>query len=435
MASGPRIGHAAAGDERGNAMADMKKRLLDWIEEDRGELQGFFSEFVATPSPNPPGDTRAAVAHIRRFLDEHGLAHRVIDPEPMFPNVVASLDGGRDGRHLVLNGHVDVFPAGDEGWSHGGPWSGRVADGAVWGRGSSDMKCGTSASIFAFMYLSRIGEHLGGKLTLTCVSDEETFGPWGARYLMEHHPEVHGDCCLNGEPSSPFSIRFGEKGPWWVTFHVTTEGAHGAYTHAGESASLTAMRFCRDLEAAVDVIEVPPPHNIGRALEEARDAVDRAMGPGAHGIVQKATCNIGVIEAGVKVNVAPGSARIEADIRLPVGCDKETVAKAVDAVLARYPQIEMEEQNYMAPSWCDPYGEMVGILQDNVEALAGFRPVPIVGLGGTDARLWRYRGIGGYVYGPSPTGMGQRDEHVPLDDFFHVVKSHALSAYDYLKAA
>ena len=95
------------------------------------------------------------------------------------------------------------------------------------------------------------------------------------------------------------------------------------------------------------------------------------MGPGAHGIVQKATCNIGVIEAGVKVNVAPGSARIEADIRLPVGCDKETVAKAVDAVLARYPQIEMEEQNYMAPSWCDPYGEMVGILQDNVEALAG----------------------------------------------------------------
>ena len=31
--------------------------------------------------------------------------------------------------------------------------------------------------------------------------------------------------------------------------------------------------------------------------------------------------------------------------------------------------------------------------------------------------------------------MGQRDEHVPLDDFFHVVKSHALSAYDYLKAA
>ena len=60
---------------------------------------------------------------------------------------------------------------------------------------------------------------------MTAVSDEETFGPWGARYLMEHHPEVHGDCCLNGEPSSPYSIRFGEKGPLWIKFTVRTAGA------------------------------------------------------------------------------------------------------------------------------------------------------------------------------------------------------------------
>ncbi len=93
----------------------------------------------------------------------------------------------------------------------------------------------------------------------------------------------------------------------------------------------------------------------------------------------------------------------------------------------------MEEQNYMAPSWCDLYSEMVGILQDNVESLASFRPTPIVSLDGTDARLWRCRGIGGYVYA-FPHGMGQRDEHVPGDDFFHVVKSHVLSAYNYLKA-
>ena len=40
-------------------------------------------------------------------------------------------------------------------------------------------------------------------MTLSMVSDEETFGPWGARYLLEHHPEVIGDRCLNAEPSSP----------------------------------------------------------------------------------------------------------------------------------------------------------------------------------------------------------------------------------------
>ncbi len=52
------------------------------------------------------------------------------------------------------------------------------------------MKAGTTASIFTYRYLHRIRNKLKGKLTLTCVSDEETFGPWGARYLIEHFPGV-----------------------------------------------------------------------------------------------------------------------------------------------------------------------------------------------------------------------------------------------------
>ena len=39
--------------------------------------------------------------------------------------------------------------------------------------------------------------------------------------------EVIGDCCLNGEPSSPWTLRFGEKGPLWLEFAVRTKGAHG----------------------------------------------------------------------------------------------------------------------------------------------------------------------------------------------------------------
>ena len=31
------------------------------------------------------------------------------------PNIVGSFDGGRPGRHLVLNGHIDVFPVADDG--------------------------------------------------------------------------------------------------------------------------------------------------------------------------------------------------------------------------------------------------------------------------------------------------------------------------------
>ena len=87
------------------------------------------------------------------------------------------------------------------------------------------MKCGTSASIWTYIYLHRLREELGGRLTLTCVSDEETGGTWGAKWLVENFPEeFRGDCMLNGEPSVPTMLRFGEKGTlrtaaryadWW----------------------------------------------------------------------------------------------------------------------------------------------------------------------------------------------------------------------------
>jgi len=92
----------------------------------------------------------------------------------------------------------------------------------------------------------------------------------------------------------------------------------------------------------------------------------------------------------------------------------------------------MTEDMNNPPSHCDPNGEMLEILQDNVEQLRGYRPAQVVSMGGTDARLWRYKGIPAYVYGPFPTGMGSFDENVPLDDYLHLVKTHALSAYDYL---
>ena len=412
-------------------MSDDRKRLLDWIEADRDKLIDFFAGFVRAKSPNPPGDTRTAVAHIRAFLDAEGLPYRLIDPQPTMANVVGTFEGAAPGRHLVLNGHIDCFPVDEsETWTEP-PWSGAIADGKVWGRGAADMKCGTSASIFTFAYLHRLRERLKGRLTLTAVSDEETFGPFGARYLVEHHPEVLGDCCLNGEPSSPYTVRFGEKGPLWLEFTVRTQGAHGAYTHASESATKIACALAAELESLSE-IEAPPPGNVGAALERSRETIDKAQGAGASAIVQKVTVNIGRIQGGLKVNMIPSECVIEADVRFPVGLDKDRVMSALEAIVARHPQARMREMNYSPPSWCDPEGEMVGILRENVQALAGFTPEPIVSLGGTDTRLWRYRDIPAYVYGPFPRGMGSLDEHVPIDEFLHVVRVHVLSAYDYL---
>jgi succinyl-diaminopimelate desuccinylase len=63
------------------------------------------------------------------------------------------------------------------------------------------------------LYPRDLRAELHDRLTLSAVSDKEAFGPYDARYLSEHHPEIFGDRCLSGEPSSTWTLRFGEKGP------------------------------------------------------------------------------------------------------------------------------------------------------------------------------------------------------------------------------
>ena len=408
--------------------------LLDAVEGEADRMVAFLADFIRCRSPNPPGDTRDAADHVRALLDAEGIDYRVIDPHPEMPNIVASfLGGGGDGPHLVLNGHIDVFPVGDgHGWSHD-PWGGERADGKIWGRGAADMKAGTTASIFTYLLLHRVRDRVRGRLTLTCVSDEETFGPYGARYLHEHHSdEVLGDCCLNGEPGSPYTVRFGEKGPLWLAFDVRADGAHGAYAHVSEGAVNRAMALAADLKA-LEAIDVAPSDNVRTAIDAAYDAMNVAMGEGAADVIPKVTVNIGRIEGGQKVNMIADHCRMEVDIRQPIGIAKERLLAEVEAIVGDRPGVEWQEMNDSPPNWCNPYGEMANILRGTVSELKGFDPTPIVSLGTTDCRLWRDRGVPAYIYGPFPHGMGGADEHVSVDDFLHVVRVHVLSAWRYLQ--
>lgn len=409
-----------------------RDRLLKWIDDERDEIVAFLQGFIRARSPNPPGDTRSAAAHVTRFLDARGLRWREIAPNRTMPNIVASFEGARSGRHLVLNGHMDVFPVADggEGWSHD-PWGGTAADGRIYGRGAADMKAGTTASIVTYWLLSRLRDEIAGRLTLTAVSDEETFGPWGARYLLEHHPEVLGDCMLNGEPGGPESIRFGERGPLWIEFTVRTQGAHGAYVHATKSATKVAMQLAGELEALTR-ISWHMSDNVQRIIDLGRPVMDRMMGKGAGDLVSAVTLNIGTIRGGAKVNMVPSSCSFEADFRLPVGMEKADLVPRIAAIAERFPEATWKEIGGSEPSWCDPGHEMVAIIRANVAALGRPSPTPIVSLGGTDARLWRHRGVPAYVYGPCPHGMGSHDEHVDVEEFLHVVRTHVLSAHDYL---
>lgn len=410
---------------------DIRGELTRQLERDRDKLIGLCQDLVRIPSENPPGDTTAIVDFVVKYLEQHGVDYEVVAPESTMPNVVASFNGGETGQHLVLNGHLDTFPAGDPArWSLD-PFSGEISDGKLHGRGAADMKTGTAASILTYIYLSRVQQHLKGKLTLQAVSDEETFGPWGSRYLVENRPELIGDAVLNGEPSGPGTIRFGEKGMIWLELNVTSKGGYGSYAGITPNAIDVTVDILTELRSLSE-LQPDMPGEIEEQIEAAREVLDKDLGPNVSQNLSRVTVNAGVTSGGPKLNLISADCRTEIDIRIPIGLSTETVLREIDQIVTRQPGASYQVLNRAEPNYCNIDHPLFRMIQENAEQVRGIRPIPSITMGGTDTRLWRLRGKPGFFYGPAPINLGAPDEYVTLDDLLGTIWVHVLTAYDYL---
>lgn len=410
-----------------------RAQLLRWIDAETPDLIDVLARFTRAASPNPPGDTREATGVLASRLEQDGIAPLTVAPLAQAPNLIAAIDGGRAGKHLVLNGHIDVFPCGDaHRWTRD-PWGGEVVDGLIYGRGVSDMKNGTVALLFVHLWLARLAETLPGRVTLTAVSDEETGGTWGAQYLIDHHPEVLGDCLLNAEPGSPTTIRFGEKGILRLAITVRTPGCHGAYTHKSPSATRIAARLAAALEA-VTALPVTMEPEVAHALEQGAAEMDRIHLPGAARVMRQFSLNLGVVRGGTKVNMLPGECRLEFDIRIPPGERSTTVMAEVERILAGFPEATLEVTGLSEPTWSSPNHPMVKALADACAATSGFRPRAIASLAATDARKWRMKGVPAFTYGTTATNVAMPDEHTDIAEWLGVVKTLTLAAHAWLYA-
>lgn len=415
-------------------MADTRAQLEERLRNDHERIIELAQWLIQIPSENPPGDTTAVCDFVTNYLESYGAEFEVVAPEPTMPNIIATIEGGEPGPHLVLNGHLDVFPAGDRRLWSDNPFSGAVRDGKLFGRGANDMKAGTAAAILNFLYLSELKDQLHGRLTLTLVSDEETFGPYGARHLVKYRPDVLGDVLLSGEPSTAYTIRFGEKGPLWLELNVATKGGHGGYPHTSPNAISVTADILGEL-AELTKIEIDAPQAVLDAMEAAQPVLDAELGAGSTDVLRHVTLNVGLIQGGAKINMIAADCRTELDFRTPVGVSSDQVIAGFEEIIGRYPGASYRVINRAESNVCAPDHPLVGIVQDNAETVRGIRPLPALGLGGTDCRLWRYAGIPAYVYGPTPYNMGAPDEYVTLDDLLGTVHVHVLSSFDYLSGA
>jgi acetylornithine deacetylase len=218
---------------------------------------------------------------------------------------------GAPGRTLVLNGHVDVVPAGDlELWTVP-PWEATVRDGRVYGRGSVDMKGGLCCALAALRALRDAGTRPGGTVLLQSVIGEEDGGLGTLASIERGHT---GDAAIVLEPTE-LMVAPAQAGA--MNFRLTVPGraAHGALRTEGVS---PLDRFL-PLYAAMRAFEA----------ERNRDVVDPLF---ADYDVPFALC-IGTLRSGIWASTVAESLTCEGRLGVAVGEDPAEVRRAFAAVI------------------------------------------------------------------------------------------------------
>jgi acetylornithine deacetylase/succinyl-diaminopimelate desuccinylase-like protein len=210
------------------------------IDDGREELVSFLGEYIRQKSINPtraldlePGETDSCQQWLAAALRDFGCFERVdvLEAGADQHNVIARMRSSAPDAHrsVLFNGHSDVVPVTEQeyaDWTGGDPWSGHLADGAVYGRGACDMKGGNTAVIFAMRALADTGVVPPGQATASFVIGEES----GEVELGPHHllgSGFRGDIAVVTEPSG---LLVCPAAVGWFFFQVAVEGqaAHAA---------------------------------------------------------------------------------------------------------------------------------------------------------------------------------------------------------------
>ncbi len=136
---------------------------------------------------------------------------------------------------LALDGHIDTVDVGDpDAWDKD-PYSGEIADGRVYGRGSTDQKGGVAAAVYGAKVLKELGlldERLTIYVTGTVLEEDCDGLCW--QYLIREEA-LRPACVLITEPTDCV-INRGQRGRMEIKVETTGLSAHGSAPERGVNA-------------------------------------------------------------------------------------------------------------------------------------------------------------------------------------------------------
>ncbi|MCX3060855.1 M20/M25/M40 family metallo-hydrolase [Streptomyces beihaiensis] len=424
--SEPSTGRAASGQDE---VVDLCRELIQIDTSNYGDHSG-------------PGERKAA-EYVAGKLAEVGLEPKIFESHPGRASTVARIEGEDPSRPaLLIHGHTDVVPANAADWTHH-PFSGEVADGCVWGRGAVDMKDMDAMTLAVVRDRLRTGRRPPRDIVLAFLADEEAGGTYGARWLVDNHPDLFEGCTEAISEVGGFSLTVNEqlrlylvetaqKGMHWMKLTVAGTAGHGSMIHKDNAITELSeavgrlgrhefpVRVTKTLRAFLDELgdalgtELDP-ENMDETLAKL-GSVAKLIGASLRNVA-----NPTQLGAGYKVNVIPGLATAHVDGRFLPGFEEEFLAD-IDRILG--PNVQREDVHADKALETTFDGAIVEAMQTSLKAEDPVaRAVPYMLSAGTDAKSFDDLGIRGFGFAPLKlppeldfAGMFHGvDERVPVD--------------------
>ncbi len=266
-------------------------------------------------------------------------------------------------KPIILLAHMDVVPGGtQQAWAHP-PFSGDLADGFIWGRGTLDDKTGLTGILEAAEALLSQGYRPRRTLYLAFGHDEEIGGVNGAVRIAEMLKSrgVRAEICLDegmavlqgivpGVAGPTAMIGVAEKGYLTLDLSVEGQGGHSSQpppqTSAGilcaAIARLEAHPFPADLRNPVrqGLETLAPEMPFAKRLVLSnlwlfKKLVVRQMeGDRTTNASLRTTMAVTILGGGTKENVLPTKVWATVNCRLIPGDTIETVVARIRAIIA-----------------------------------------------------------------------------------------------------
>ena len=410
--------------------SEKKEAVRDFIWQRKGDLISLAQQLIAVPTPNPPGNERAAAETAADTLRNLGFPDiEIYEQIEQRANLICTFETGREGPTLLLNGHLDTKPPDPLSEWESDPYVGDIRDGRLYGLGAADMKGPDAALVYGLAAaVSCFGDQLSGKVLLALTADEEAGAVYGPRFLVEDLG-IRADSCLIAEPCGITQnwemLPLISRGVTCFHFRISGTQTHSSISdripvvNANLVASQLLVFLCERFRPRYPENELCP------------------VGP---------TVNLGTMfHGGAGLAKIAGEAIISSDIRTLPGMTQATMTEDIEGVLAEfraiYPDAQISWHYEDSPvAWTPPTVIAADhpLVQATARAAAAVLPeVPPLGYfpGGTDAIWWQ-----GFAEIPTIPAFGpgrlpnchRPNEYVEIDALVEAAQIYALLIAEYL---